>query len=101
MLGTKEAVELPEQVPFCTVMTPVVAPEGTTAVICKSLTTVKPEAETPLNRTAVAPVNPDPLTVTTVLAPPEAGAKELTTIWLGAVTVKEVIDVHPFASVTV
>src|SRR5436309_15469656 len=53
---------------------PVVAPEGTVAVICASLSTVKlPPTLVPLNRTSVAPVKPDPVIRTEVPTVPELG----------------------------
>jgi hypothetical protein len=62
-----------------TVISPVVALGGTVAVSCVSELTVKLVAGKPLNWTAVAPVNPLPVTVTTVPNGPEAGVKLLIT----------------------
>ncbi|GFE19792.1 hypothetical protein Sliba_02450 [Streptomyces nigrescens] len=61
-------------------------PAGAVAVICEPDTTVN-AADTPPNRTAVAPENPEPDNVTTVPpdAGPEAGLTELNT-GTGAVT---------------
>lgn len=50
---------------------PVVAPDGTVAVICVALTTVK-VAETPLKFTAVAPVKLVPVMVTVGVVPAHA-----------------------------
>lgn len=64
---------------FVTVMGPVVAPLGTTAVIVVSLTTVKPAAGMPLkNVTFVASVKPVPVMVTMSPIPPLGGAKPVT-----------------------
>jgi hypothetical protein len=52
---------------------------GLTAVICASLLTVTPVAGFAPNRTDVAPVNPEPLRVTTVPAAPLTGLKPITT----------------------
>ncbi|MDP9359858.1 MAG: hypothetical protein M3P29_00245, partial [Acidobacteriota bacterium] len=65
---------------------PDVAPAGTVATICVSLDTVYVEALMPLNFTAVAPVKPEPVTVTDVPAAPLEGVKEV--IEGGAVTLK-------------
>jgi hypothetical protein len=47
-----------------TEIAPVVAPEGTVAVICPSLSTLKVVAFVPLKLTTVAPVKPEPEIVT-------------------------------------
>ena len=57
-----------------TVSVPLVAPAGTMAVICVLLFTVK-EAAAPLKVSAVAPLKPVPVMVTTVPTGPEAGVK--------------------------
>jgi hypothetical protein len=57
-----------------TAIGPVVAPTGTVAVICTPESTVK-DAFVPFNVTAVAPVNPVPVIVTTVPSGPDAGSK--------------------------
>ena len=59
-----------------TVILPVVAPAGTTAVIRPSFTTLK-LADVPLNRTLVAPVKWLPLMVTEVPTTPLDGEKLL------------------------
>lgn len=67
-----------------TVTGPVLAPAGTVAVICRSELTVKPlnwAAGTPLNRTAVAPLNPLPLMMT---CPPTATVPGVTDETVGA-----------------
>jgi hypothetical protein len=56
-----------------TAIVPVVAPEGTTAVICVAELTVKVVALTPLNRTDVAPVRFVPPMTTLAPAPPLDG----------------------------
>ena len=61
-----------------TVIAPVVAPGGTVAVSCVSEATVKPAARAPLKRTAVAPLKPVPVMVTSVPTGPEAGRKLVT-----------------------
>jgi hypothetical protein len=57
---------------------PVVAPPGTVAVSCESFDTLK-LAATPLNLTALVPVKPEPLTVTSVPGGPLVGLNELIT----------------------
>ena len=61
---------------FVTAIGPVVAAEGTVAVICVSELTVK-LALTPLNVTAVIPAKFPPVIVTEELAMPLAGVKEV------------------------
>jgi hypothetical protein len=73
-----------------TVILPVVAPEGTVPVILVDEFTVKEEAATLLNLTAVAPVKFVPLMVTEVPTGPEVGEKELIVGLGGAVTLKPV-----------
>ena len=68
-----------------TVIFPEVAPAGTVAWMVDADTTVKDVALTPLNCTAVAPVNSEPLIVTTVPTGPVDGEMPL---MRGAVTVK-------------
>ena len=58
-----------------TLIGPLVAPAGTVALICASLSTLKPTAAVPLMLTAVAPEKPLPVTVTTVPTGPDAGVK--------------------------
>src|SRR5881396_3315149 len=80
---------------------PVVAPEGTVAVICASPSTVKlPATLVPLNRTSVAPVKPDPVIVTEVPTGPELGENPVMVGGDGAVTVKspELVAVPPGAT---
>jgi hypothetical protein len=69
-----------------TLIRPVVAPEGTVALISVDDSTVKP-AEVPLNFTAVAPLKPLPLMVTEVPTGPLVGEKDETTG--GLVTVND------------
>ena len=57
---------------------PVVASDGTVAVICVSLSTVN-KAEAPLNETSVAPVNRWPVSVTDDPTLPAFGLKLLIT----------------------
>jgi sorbitol-specific phosphotransferase system component IIA len=76
-----------------TVIGPVVAAEGTVAVICVSELTEYEEALTPLNATAVAPVNPVPVIVTEAPTGPLVGENELIIGAGGAVTVKTDGDV--------
>jgi hypothetical protein len=66
-------------------MRPVVAPVGTTVVICVGESTVKVVA-TPLNVTAVAPVKLVPVRTIAVPTVPKAGANEVTVG--GVMTVK-------------
>lgn len=54
------------------------APAGAVTVSCVSDRTVNEVAAVAPKRTAVAPVKPVPVTVTTVPAAPEAGESELT-----------------------
>jgi hypothetical protein len=61
-----------------TTIGPLVVPAATTAVIFESELTVKLAAVVVLNRTAVAPVNPAPLTTTETPAQPFVGLKPLT-----------------------
>jgi hypothetical protein len=79
-------VKLVELVPVppgvVTEMGPVEAAAGTVAVILRSEFTVLEVAAAPLNLTAVAPVNPVPLMVTTVPMVPDVGVKE---VMVGAV----------------
>ncbi len=58
-----------------TLIVPVVAPDGTVAVICVSELTVKLDALVPLKFTAVAPVNAAPVMVTLVPIAPLVGEK--------------------------
>jgi hypothetical protein len=76
---TAEIVKLAVLVPVpdgvVTVILPVVAPDGTVAVIWVSELTVNAVAGVPLNATAVAPVNPLPVTTTLEPEGPEVGEK--------------------------
>ena len=58
---------------FPTFTAPLVAPAGTVAVICVSLTTVKLVAAVPLKLTAVAPVKPVPVMATVAPTAPLSG----------------------------
>jgi hypothetical protein len=71
------AALVPEPAGVVTTMRPLVAPEGTVAVILTAELTVK-AAAAPLNVTDVAPVKLAPLIVTTVPAPPAIGEKLVT-----------------------
>lgn len=85
-----------------TVIGPVVAPLGTTAVNCQSVTTVKELAAVPLNVTDVVPVNPLPEIVTFIPANPVVGLNELTDRALFVATVKFMEELLvPAAFVTV
>ena len=66
-----------------TTIVPLVAPEGTVAVICVALTTLKIAAVVPLKATAVAPVKPVPVKVTEVPTEPEVGVKLVTVVATG------------------
>ncbi len=72
-----------------TLMVPLVAPGGTTAVIEVLLTIVKLLAARPLNMTAVAPVNEVPVSVTVVPTPPAAGVK---LVMVGAATIVKLVE---------
>jgi hypothetical protein len=71
-----------------TEMGPVVAPEGTVALIRVAFCTVKVDAETPLKRTAVAPVKFVPLIWTEVPTGPLVGLNDVIVGAPVAVTVK-------------
>ena len=77
--GTASTVKLVELAALptwlVTVIAPVVAPGGTTAVRVVSEVAMKVEAEIPLNLTAVVPVNPVPAKVKVVPIAPMAGEK--------------------------
>ncbi|WP_316410225.1 hypothetical protein [Mesoterricola sediminis] len=77
--GTKVKVELLVAVPpeVVTLILPVEAEAGTTAVILVGLLITKLLAPTPLNFTALAPVKLLPSRITEVPAPPRAGVKLL------------------------
>jgi hypothetical protein len=77
---------------FCTLTKPVVAPTGTVARICVPESTVNVTAETPLNRTLLAPRKFVPVIVTTVLIGPLAGVNEL---MLGAPTIVKSVALNP------
>ena len=76
---TGEMVKLAVLVPVpdgaVTAIFPVVAPDGTVAVIWVSDLTVNADAAVPLNATAVAPVNPVPVMTTLEPDGPEVGEK--------------------------
>lgn len=61
---------------FVTVIAPVAAPDGTTAVICVAESTVN-AAGVPLNITDVAPLKPLPVIVTLAPAAPLTGVKRI------------------------
>ena len=69
-----EEVPVPDGV--LTEIVPVVAPEGTVAVICVELLTVK-EVPVPLNLSAVAPVKFVPVILTLVPTAPLVGEKDV------------------------
>jgi hypothetical protein len=69
---------------------PVVAPVGTVAVICVAELTVKLVAATLLKLTAVAPVKPVPVIVTTVPTGPDVGVKDVIVAQVAA-TVKSAV----------
>src|SRR6202007_233906 len=77
-----------------TLMVPVVAPDGTVAVIAVAEFTVK-LALVPLNRTAVAPVKLVPLMVTLVPAGPLAGVKLVTVGGVMPVKLPALVAVPP------
>jgi hypothetical protein len=85
--GATVTVKLPALVPvpagLVTLIGPDVASAGTVARSSPSLSTVKVVAATPLNATAVAPMNPVPVIVTTVLTGALAGSNPAT---VGAAT---------------
>ena len=64
---------------------PVVAPAGTTAVICVALLIVNEAAGVPLNDTPLVPMKLVPVMVTLVPAPPLDGVKP---VMVGALVVK-------------
>jgi hypothetical protein len=70
-----EALELPVPAGVVTEMTPVAAEDGTVAVICVELFTVKLVAAVPPNFTAVAPVKLAPVIDTLVPEQPLVGEK--------------------------
>src|SRR5580704_11369950 len=84
-----DAVLVPVPDGVVTAIGPVVAPVGTVAVIWVPELTVN-VAATPLNFTAVAPVNPVPVMLTDVPAAPEVGVNEVTT-GAPAVTVNDAV----------
>jgi hypothetical protein len=81
MVGSWSTVKLvalvAEPPEVVTLIGPVVAPAGTVVVIDVSDTTLKTEALTPLNLTAVAPVKFVPVIVTLVPTDPIVGVKEV------------------------
>src|SRR3954449_7204964 len=72
-----EALLVPVPPPVATESVPVVTVVGARAVILVLETTVKVVALAPWKRTAVAPVNAEPLIVTSVSMLPEVGEKEV------------------------
>ena len=82
----KLAALVPVPAGVVTAIVPVLAPTGTVAAIWVADTTEK-AAAVPLKWTAVAPVKPVPVRVTTVPTGPEVGVKPVT-VGAGAVTVK-------------
>jgi hypothetical protein len=76
-----------------TAILPLVAPLGTVTVICVEPATDTAAALTPLKVTAVAPVNPVPLTVTFVPTGPEFGVK---LVIVGAETTMNLVGLLPF-----
>ena len=72
-MTVKFALVMPVPFGVVTAIGPVVAPEGTVAVICEPLTLKA--AFVPLKLTAVAPAKFVPLIVTDVPTPPEEGEK--------------------------
>jgi hypothetical protein len=89
VLTTKSAVLATVPPPTVTLILPVVAPVGTVAVICVAEFTVKLVAATLLKLTAVAPVKPVPVIVTTVPTGPDVGVKDVIVAQVAA-TVKSV-----------
>src|SRR5689334_24298167 len=91
MLSVVVTAKLPVLVPVppgpVTAIAPVVAPEGTVAVICVAEFTVY-VADVPLNVTDVAPVRFVPVIVTDVPTTPLVGLNEVTVGAGGSVTVK-------------
>ena len=83
-----EDVLVPVPLGPVTAIGPVLAPDGTVAVICVSEFTVN-VAVVPLNVTPVAPVKPLPVIVTEVPACPEVGENDETVGPAGVVTVNE------------
>ena len=95
----KSSVLVAVPAPVVTLIFPVVAPEGTFAVICVEETTVNVEAAVPLNFTPVAPVKLLPVIVTSVPTTPLPGVNEAIA---GGGTVKSsVLVAVPPAVVTV
>src|SRR5215217_2728871 len=79
----KAALETPVPRLLVTRTGPEVVLKPSPAVSCPSSSTLKQEAGTPSNVTAVAPVNPEPVTVTSVPSAPEVGVKaEMEGTWL-------------------
>jgi hypothetical protein len=78
-ITTKSLALLAVPSAFVTLIGPVLAPLGTTAVICVFETTLKPLAGIPLNATAVVPLKLLPLIVMLVPAIPWMGLNEVMT----------------------
>src|SRR5438552_14634809 len=82
----KFVADVPVPPPVVTLIGPVVAPDGTVAVICVSPLTVNVAALV-LNVTAVAPVKPVPLMTTVVPTGPLVGLKLVTETLVNASSV--------------
>jgi len=99
MVGAEIAVKLEELVAVppgvVTVIVPVVAPFGVTAVIEVALFTVKLLAAVPWNLTAVAPVKLVPVSPTEVPAPPVVGEKLMMVGAGTTVKLNELVAVPP------
>lgn len=97
-INVNQDADVPVPPAVVTVMLPVVV-LGTSAEIDVALTTLKLVAATPENLTAVTPVKFEPVIVTVVPAPPDAGVND---VIVGAgINVNQVGDVHvPPAAVT-
>ena len=78
-----------------TVIFPVVAPVGTAAVTCVSVTPVTVGWLVPLKSTSVAPVNPVPVIVTEVVVGPHVGVKLVTVDADAGRAVSPTINVTP------
>ena len=73
-----ELLLVPVPVAVVTLISPLVAPPGTVALICASLATLNVVAAVPLNFTALAPEKPLPLMEMLAPTRPEAGEKLVT-----------------------
>lgn len=97
----KEDELVPVHVPFNTDTGPAVAPEGTVASSCVLLTKVTEVEVVPLNLTVLVAVNPVPVMVTDVPAPPPDGLKPLTVGTANTVMFCLAVSLHPFDPVTI